>query len=239
MAPAKRYSHPTRALTLLALSLLASGPALSQPAQYPATPKKTVSDTFFGTRVSEDHRWLEDGKDSAVRAWSLEQAKLTRGYLDALPMRPKLRKRFNEIHSTAAVRYSHFRQAGAFFAMKRQPPKNQQMLVMMKSAGDIASERVLYDPNQADASGHRTIDWFVPSLDGRHVAVSLSEKGSEDGSAHVIDTSTGKMLPDVVPRVQYPTGGGSLAWDARGTGLYYTRYPQGAERAKGGRCCCA
>ena len=221
-----------RFLPLLAPCLAAAGLALAQPLQYPATAKKPVSDAYHGIQVAEDYRWLEDGKDPAVRAWSLEQLKVTRGYLDALPMRAKLKERFAEIHSTAAVRYSRFVQAGAFFAMKRQPPKNQPMLVMMKSAGDTASERVLYDPNEADAEGHKTIDWFVPSLDGRYVAVSLSEKGSEDGSAHLIDTATGKRLADVVPRVQYPTGGGSLAWDAKSTGFYYTRYPQGGERAK-------
>ncbi|MEO7812767.1 MAG: prolyl oligopeptidase family serine peptidase [Usitatibacter sp.] len=218
-------------MPLLALVLLA-GPALGQALQYPAAAKKNVSDTFFGTQVSEDYRWLEDGKDPAVRAWSLEQLKVTRSYLDAQPMREKLRERFTELQSTAPVRYSRFAQAGAFFAMKRQPPKNQPMLVMMKSAGDVAAERVLFDPNDADAAGHKTIDWFAPSLDGRFVAVSLSEKGSEDGSAHVIDTASGKMLADVVPRVQYPTGGGSLAWDAKSTGFYYTRYPQGSERAR-------
>jgi prolyl oligopeptidase len=64
------------------------------------------------------------------------------------------------------------------------------------------------------------------------VAVSLSENGSEDGSVHVFDVSTGKELPDVVPRVQYPTGGGGLEWNADDTGFYYTRYPQGNERPK-------
>jgi len=116
--------------------------------------------------------------------------------------------------------------------MKRQPPKNQPMLVAMKSAGDMASERVLLDPNAGDAKAALAIDFFVASLDGRYVAVSLSEKGSEDGSAHVLDARTGGRLKDVVPRVAYPTGGGSIAWDAKSTGFYYTRYPQGNERAK-------
>ena len=49
---------------------------------------------------------------------------------------------------------------------------------------------------------------------------------------HVFDVRTGKALADVVPRVQYPTGGGSVEWNEKGTGFYYTRYPQGNERAK-------
>jgi prolyl oligopeptidase len=204
----------------------------AQPLQYPAAERKPVSDTYFGVRVTDDYRWLEDGRDPAVRAWSLAQLRVAREYLDALPARAKLRERLAALYGEAPVRYSRFAQrGGAFFALKRQPPKNQAMLVVMKSAGDTASERVLLDPNALDAKGTTSIDFFVPSTDGRYVAVALSQGGSEDGAAHVLDVATGKQLPDLVPRVQYATAGGSVAWDARSSGFYYTRYPQGRERA--------
>jgi prolyl oligopeptidase len=204
----------------------------AQTLKYPEASKKPVTDTYHGIQVADDYRWLENDADPAVKAWSLDQLKVTRAYLDNLPQRAKLKERFAELYGTAPVRYFSFRQAGSLFAMKRQPPKNQPMLVVMKSAGDVASERVLLDPNKLDAKGKTAIDFFEPSLDGRYVAVAISENGSEDGPAWVIDTRTGKRLPDVVPRVQYPTGGGSIAWDAKSTGFYYTRYPQGDERAK-------
>src|SRR6266850_2513030 len=221
--------HTIASLPIAAFALGAA----AQPIKYPETPRKQVTDTYHGTPVAEDYRWLEDGKDPAVRQWSLKQLEVTRAYLDALPQRAALRERFAEIFGAAPVRYFEFQQTGGgFFAMKRQPPKNQPMLVMMSSAGDVASERVLLDPNAVDAKATTAIDFFAASLDGRYVAVSLSEKGSEDGSAHVIDARTGGRLKDVVPRVAYPTGGGSIAWDAKSTGFYYTRYPQGNERAK-------
>jgi prolyl oligopeptidase len=216
---------------LCALSALLALGAGAQQLQYPPAAKVPVSDTFFGTQVAEDYRWLENGKDPKVRDWSLAQLKVTRGVLDALPQMPQLKARLKELYSTAPIRYFEFAQRGAFFAMKRQPPKNQPFLVVLKSASDVKSERVLIDPNALDAKATTAIDWFVPSLDGKYVAVTLSEKGSEDGSVYVIDTATGKRLADVVPRAQYPTGGGSAAWDEKGTGFYYTRYPQGSERA--------
>lgn len=224
----RAFPHLLAALAAAALA----GACLAQPLKYPDAPRKPVTDTYHGIKVTEDYRWLEDGKDPAVRAWSLAQLEVARAYLDALPSRPKLKARFTELLSGAPVRYDDFAQTRAFFAMKRQPQKNQPMLVMMKSAGDLASERVLLDPNEANTKGSLAIDWYAPSLDARYVAVALSENGSEDAAAHVIDTATGKRLPDVVPRVQYPTGGGSIAWDAKSTGFYYTRYPQGNERAK-------
>jgi prolyl oligopeptidase len=118
------------------------------------------------------------------------------------------------------------------FALKRQPPKQQPLLVLLQSADDTATERVIIDPNQLNASGTTSIDFFEPSLDGRYVAVSLSEKGSEDGTLSIFETATGKRLADQIPRVNYPTGGGSVAWNSNGTGLYYTRYPAAGERSE-------
>jgi prolyl oligopeptidase len=219
--------------TLIAGFALAATTALAQPIKYPDAPKKPVTDTYFDTKVTEDYRWLENGKDLAVRDWSLKQLEVTRAYLDALPQRPALKERLAALLNTSPVRYFDFQQtSGGFFALKRQPPKNQAMLVVMKTAGDVASERVLLDPNVANAKASTAIDFYEPSLEGRYVAVSLSENGSEDGSAHVIEVASGKRLDDVVPRVAYPTGGGSFAWDAKSTGFYYTRYPQGNERPK-------
>ena len=71
----------------------------------------------------------------------------------------------------------------------------------MSSADDPGSEKVIVDPNQLDPKGTTAIDFYVPSLDGRLVAVSLSEGGSEEGTVHVYEAATGKELPDVIPRV--------------------------------------
>ena len=224
------YMRP--ALQFAVLAVLLQFVANANAIDYPQTAKKPVTDTYHGVQVTEDYRWLENGKDPAVKAWDAAQTALARKVLDALPVRKALQAQFKDLYGTAPIRYSDFEDRGAFFAMKRQPPKNQPMLVVMKSAGDVKSERILVDPNKLDAKGTTSIDFFSPSLDGKYVAVSLSEGGSEDGTAHVFETATGKELADRVPRVSYPTGGGSIAWDEKGTGFYYTRYPQGSERAK-------
>ena len=103
------------------------------------------------------------------------------------------------------------------------------MIAMLGRDVDPATARVIVDPNTLDPTGAAAIDWFGPSPDGAKLAVSLSARGSEDGSLHVFDVATAKETGEVIPRVQYPTGGGSLAWAADGTGFYYTRYP-GPER---------
>ncbi|HXF79261.1 MAG TPA: prolyl oligopeptidase family serine peptidase [Usitatibacter sp.] len=212
------------AATLAAVSFAAA----AAPLPYPAAPKKPVTDAYFGTTVTDDYRWLENGKDPGVRAWSQEQMKVTRGVLDALPVLPGLRAELKDLYTHAPVSHGSMEFAGSLFAMKRQPPKNQPFLVVMKDPAAASAERVLVDPNAMEPG--TTIDWYVPSLDGKYVAVSLSKNGSEDGTAHVFEVATGKETGDLVPRVQWPTGGGSIAWDATGTGFWYTRYPQGSER---------
>jgi prolyl oligopeptidase len=101
--------------------------------------------------------------------------------------------------------------------------------VTLASVDDLKSEKIVLDPNVLDAKGTTTIDWFVPSLDGKRIAVSLSRGGSEDGALHFYETATGKALPDAIAHVQYPTAGGSAAWNADGTGVYYTRFPRKGE----------
>ncbi len=195
-----------------------------------ATPQRPVVDEYFGTRIVDDYRWLENGNDPAVQQWSDDQNERTRKYLDALPGRPELEKRLTELLSDRAPTWFNvIDRHGVLFAMKQQPPKAQPLLVVLKSLDRLEGERVLLDPLALDPSGATAMDFYVPSLDGRHVAVSLSRKGTERGDAHVFETATGQELAgDTVPAVNTGTAGGSLAWTT--DGFFYTRHPLAGER---------
>ncbi len=198
----------------------------------PAAEKKPVTDTYFGTAVRDDYRWLEDWNDAAVQAWSQAQSAEARAVLDGLPHLDAIRARVEEIANFRSPGYGSLKKRGStLFAIKNAPPKQQPFLVALASADDPASERVLVDPNTLAAKGSTAIDFFEPSLDGRLVAVSLSEGGSEAGGVRVYDVASGRALPDVVPRVNGGTAGGDVAWNADGSGFFYTRYPRSGERA--------
>jgi prolyl oligopeptidase len=202
---------------------LAAGP--------PASRSERVTDEFHGTTVNEDYRWLEDGSDSAVKAWSDAQNAYARSVLDKLPGVDAIRARVAEIMSAETVAYYGVEPCGAlFFAMKDQPPKQQPFLVVTNSLDDVSGERVLVDPNTLDSSGGTSMNWFKPSPDGALVAVSLSHGGDEVGDVTVFDVATGKPVGEVVPRANTGTAGGDLAWAPDSSGFYYTRHPREGEK---------
>jgi len=200
--------------------------------QAPATPKRPVTETYHGVQVTDDYRWLEKDADPEVKAWSAAQNRYARAFLDAVPARGALQEQLTKLYGAASSSYSGLQyQSGILFALKSQPPKEQPLLVWMKSANEPAAEKVIVDPNAMDAKGGTEIDFFEPSHNGKLVAVSLSRGGSESGDVHVYDTATGKPLADVIPRVNNGTAGGSVAWRGDDQGFYYTRYPRPGERA--------
>ena len=217
-------------LPLLTALLLAAGSAFAGDPGAPPTPAKPVTDSYYGIQVTDAYRWLENTKDPAVHAWSEAQDARTRKFLDALPIRAKIHQRLMQLVSAQSPSYHQLTIAGGkLFATVVQPPKQQPFVGVMGLDADPAHLRAVLDPNALDRSGGTEIDWWVPSPDGTKLAVSLSKNGSEDGTLHVYDVATGHELGDPIPRVQFPTGGGSVAWRADSSGFYYTRYP-GPER---------
>ena len=197
----------------------------------PQTPRRPVTDEYQGVKVEDDYQWLETDDDPEVKAWSDAQNQRTRSYIDKLPDRAGIEKQLTEWYAKTSPSYSELvTRPGVLFAMKFQPPKQQQMLVTLASADNLKSEKMVLDPNALDVKGTTAVDWFVPSRDGKYVAISISQGGSEDGTLHIYAAATGKALPDSIAHVQYPTAGGSAAWNVDGTGIYYTRFPRKGER---------
>ncbi len=220
-----RFLFVICAISTLALSVLSAAEPSAE------TPKKPVSTKYQGVTVDDPYQWLEKDDEPDVKGWSDTQNQRTRQYLDQLPDRRAIEKQLTEWYAKTSPSYSSLvSRPGLLFVMKFQPPKQQPLLVTLTSVDDLESEKIVLDPNVLDAKGTTAIDWFVPSLDGKYVAVSLSKGGSEDGTLQFYETTTGKALPDAIAHVQYPTAGGSAAWNADGTGIYYTRFPRKGER---------
>jgi prolyl oligopeptidase len=204
------------------------------------TPRISVSTTYHGVTVSEDYRWLEEAGSEETKAWTAAQNARTRAFLDGRPPYEAVRRRAEEIVKATSVSwgrgsYGHTfegpRRAGPMYlVLRHEPPKQQPVLVALPDLDDISGARLVVDPNTIDETGATTIDWFVPSPDGRLVAVSLSSHGTEEGTLHLFDLASGELVDVRIPRVQGGTSGGSLTWEGDSSGFWYTRGPAPDER---------
>src|SRR5260370_31862054 len=191
------------------------------------TPKRPVTNEYHGVKVRDDYQWLENAADPAVRQWSARQDQQARGGLDQLPTRPFLEDRLQRLGSQSASNYFALSwRPGKVFFLKLMPSAPQPVLVALNSPEDLTTEKVVLDPNRLGANGSTTIDWYVPSPDGKLVAVSLSQNGTEEGTLYIYETATGRKLSDAIPRAQWSTGGGGAPSNQDGSGLFYTRYPR-------------
>jgi prolyl oligopeptidase len=218
---------------LVACALFSIPLALSASQALPiiSTPRQAVTNSYHGVTVKDDYQWLENASEPRVREWTREENARTHAYFAELPYRDALAGQLTKLRGEESARYGGLGwKNGRYFGMRFKPPMQQPVLIRLASLEAPAKWETVFDPNQYNTNGTTAIDWYVPSQDGRRIAVSLSEGGSEDGTLHVFEVDTGKGLSDVIPRVQYPTGGGSASWNADGSGIYYTRYPNTGER---------
>ncbi len=192
----------------------------------PATKPQPVTDDYFGTKVVDRYRWLENEDSPETRQWVAEQMSYTRGILDKLPGREKLRDRLQQLLEIGTLGGT---QVGGdyYFHMRRDGKQNQPVLYVRK--GVDSKDEVLVDVNPLSTDGTIALDWWYPSHDGKYVAYGTSESGSEMSTLRVIETATRKLLPDAIAR----TRAASVAWKPDDSGFYYTRYPKPGEVAAG------
>jgi len=194
------------------------GPPLAEP--------KPLAETLHGTRIVDNYRWLEDGKNPETQKWVEAEMSYTRAVLDRLPGREQIHKRLTELLTIGNINVP---QIGGkyYFYTRRDGMQNQPVLYVRE--GLNGQDRVLVDANQLATDGTIALDWFEPSEHGKYVAYGTSPSGSEMSTLQIIETKTGKLLPDTIER----TRAASIAWKLDNSGFYYTRYPKKGDVAEG------
>ncbi len=196
-----------------------------------STPQHPVTNIYHGTRVLDAYQWLEQTTNAEVHQWTRLQNERAGAYFERLPVRLAVAEELKQMGEESSASYSSRQRRGdRVFALRFKPPQQQPALIQFPSVDRLFPRATILDLNVLNTNGTTAIDWFVASWDGKLVAVSLSEGGSEDGSLHFYEAATGRSLPDVIPHVQFPTAGGSAAWTADGSGVFYPRFPRKGER---------
>ena len=188
------------------------------PIKYPETKKVEVVDDYFGTRVADPYRWLEDDNAADVAAWVEAQNKVTFGYLDTISYRPQLRKRLEKLLNYP--RYSApLRRGNNFIFSKNDGLQNQNVYYIQK--GLDGPPELMLDPNKFSADGTSQLGGFSVSESGKLIAYGISEGGSDWRDYYVLDVATRKPVSDHIAWVKF--SGASWVGDE---GFYYNRYPQ-------------
>ncbi|HOW84433.1 MAG TPA: prolyl oligopeptidase family serine peptidase [Candidatus Aminicenantes bacterium] len=208
-------------LSVCVLGVLAFAACRKEEARlaYPSTKTVDQIDDYFGTKVADPYRWLEDDNAEEVKAWVQAQNAVTFGYLEKIPFRPKIKARLTEIFNYP--RYSSpFRVGEYYFFTKNDGLQNQSVYYFQK--GLDGAPEVFLDPNALSPDGTVRVGILGASLDDKHLAISRGEAGSDWSEIRVMDIATRQELPD---RILWNKFSGA-AW--HGDGFYYSGYDKPA-----------
>ncbi len=206
------------ALMLLASIAVVSLFAFAQ-SQLPKTPVRNVTDDYFGTKVVDPYRWLENIADPEVVAWMKAQNDHTRKQLARIPGREKLLERIIALDNAGVAVADLQVYGGRYFYLRTDPGSDNRKLCVRD--GVTMPERVLVDPEKlvTPEGVHFSIDFFGASPDGKYVAYGLSPGGSENSVIHIVESATGAVLPDAIDRAEF----GRPTWLPDARSFFYTR----------------
>ncbi|GIW92936.1 MAG: hypothetical protein KatS3mg110_0977 [Pirellulaceae bacterium] len=186
---------------------------------YPESPKVDQVDNYHGVSVADPYRWLEDLDSEQTRRWVEEQNRVTFAYLEAIPQREALIKRLTELWN-----FERFglpvKRGGKYFYTRNDGLQNQSVLYVAEALD--APPRLLLDPNKLSEDGTVALRDWVPSHDGRYVALGLASAGSDWQEWRVLETESGQLLPDHIQWVKFS----SVSWTADNQGFFYSRYDE-------------
>ena len=200
------------------------GASAPQRLSYPPAPVHPVTDTYFGTTVEDPYRWLEDPASAETRGWAAAESDLARRYIHGRPAYAAIRARVATLAEGSPTRTA-LQVAGRHWVyLRRTPPAPQAVLIARDGAG--GAERVLFDPTASATGSAPAIESLFLAPDGRNVAFTTQQGGSEEETLHVVDVASGSMLADTLPHVGGGTTPVALAWDADGNGFTHTALPR-------------
>jgi prolyl oligopeptidase len=207
----------TRTVTVLAALMSVTLAAQQGPNRYPHAKKVDQVDDFFGTKIADPYRWLEDSDAPDTRAWIDAQNALTFGYLEQIPERADIKARLTKLWDYE--RYDVPSREGRWYVFSRNTGLQNQAVVYKASSLDAAPD-VLLDPNTLSQDGTVALGPRAFSDDGRYMAYAISAAGSDWQEWRVRDVATAQDLPDLVKWSKFS----GASWLKDGSGFYYSRY---------------
>ena len=184
---------------------------------YPESKKVDQVDDYFGTKVADPYRWLEDETSAETKAWVDAQNAVTFAYLDKIPYREKLKARLTQLFNYPRIS-APFHRGDTYFFTKNDGLQNQSVFYVQK--GETGPPEVFLDPNKFSPDGTSVLSAFTLSKDGKYVAYGISEGGSDWVTLSVMEVGSRNKLSDEIKWMK----ASGVSW--QGDGFYYSRYPE-------------
>lgn len=208
-------------LILILATLFLSQSCMNQKQiEYPVTQKTDQVDEYFGTKVSDPYRWLEDDNSKETKAWVQAQNKVTFNYLDQIPFREDLQNKLTEIWDYPK-QSAPFKEGDKYFVYKNSGLQNQSVIYLKENLEDEGT--LFLDPNTLSEDGTVSLTNFTVSEDGKYVAYGISRGGSDWREFYVRNIDTGEDLDDHIMWAKFS----SISWYK--DGFFYSRYPEPKE----------
>lgn len=207
---------PIRAACAALTALLLLGTALpaAEKLAYPQARTVEQVDTYFGIRVPDPYRWLEDDNSTETAQWVEAENRVTYAYLDKIPFRNQMKERLEKLYNYP--KYSApYRKNEHFLFSKNDGLQNQSVLYIQR--GLDGEPEVLIDPNKLSEDGTVRLGTFSLSKDGKFAVVGISRSGSDWQEFGVMDMATRKHLSDKLEWIKFS----GAAW--KGDGFFYSR----------------
>lgn len=194
----------------------------AQKLQYPETRKGNTTDTYFGTKVDDHYRWLEDDRSEETAAWVKTENEVTFNYLEQIPFRESIKKRMEQLWNYERVS-APFKEGDYTYYYKNDGLQNQSVLYRKDKNG---KEEIFLDPNTFSKDGTTSLGGISFTKDGSLVAYSISEGGSDWRKVFVMDAKTKKLTGETLVDVKFS----GISWLGN-EGFYYSSYdkPEGSE----------
>ena len=186
-----------------------------QELKYPAAPQDGSADEYFGVRVADPFRPLEDDTCAATAAWVAAEREVTDAYLGKMPQRDQYLRRLKQVANYEKV-YTPFERNGKWYVYRNDGLQNQAVLYQMDSLDGEA--HVFLDPNKLSSDGTVALKDISFSHDGKYMAYTISRSGSDWEEIFVMDVKTRQLLPDHITWAKFT----SAEW--LGDGFYYNAY---------------
>ena len=187
---------------------------------YPITTKTDVFDTYFGTKINDPYRWLEDDRSAETKAWVEAENKVTQGYLSGIPFRGDIKKRLETLWNYEKFT-APFKEGLYTYFYKNDGLQNQYVLYRQK---DKNKPEVFLDPNTFSKDATTSLAGIEFTKDGSLVAYQISEGGSDWRKVIVLNTSDKSVVGDTLMDVKFS----GLSWKGN-EGFYYSSYDKPKE----------